>query len=65
MGMVQSLNISVACAVSVFEGLRQRLAAGFYAENNPTPPEQQEIIFQDYVQRHERQVKGKKVKRLD
>ena len=65
MGMVQSLNISVACAVSVFEGLRQRLAAGFYGENNPTAPEQQEAIFQDYVQRHEQQVKGKKVKRLD
>lgn len=65
MGMVQSLNISVACAVSVFEGLRQRLAAGFYGENNPTAPEQQEAIFQDYVQRHEQQVKGKKVRRLD
>lgn len=65
MGMVQSLNISVACAVSVFEGLRQRLAAGFYGENNPTTPELQEAIFQDYVQRHEQQVKGKKVRRLD
>ncbi|WP_020535720.1 TrmH family RNA methyltransferase [Lewinella cohaerens] len=65
MGMVQSLNISVACAVSVFEGLRQRLAVGYYGENNPTPAAQQEAIFEDYVQRHEQQVKGKKVKRLD
>ncbi len=31
MGMVQSLNISVACAVTLYEALRQRRAAGFYA----------------------------------
>jgi tRNA (guanosine-2'-O-)-methyltransferase len=29
-GMVQSLNISVACAVSLFEAFRQRLRAGMY-----------------------------------
>lgn len=31
MGMVQSLNISVACAVTLYEALRQRRAAGVYA----------------------------------
>lgn len=30
MGMVQSLNISVACAVSLYEALRQRRAANLY-----------------------------------
>lgn len=30
MGMVQSLNISVACAVALFESLRQRRLAGRY-----------------------------------
>lgn len=30
MGMVRSLNISVACAVSLYEALRQRRAAGAY-----------------------------------
>lgn len=30
MGMVESLNISVACAVALFEALRQRRQAGFY-----------------------------------
>ena len=30
MGMVQSLNISVACAVSLYEALRQRRLAGAY-----------------------------------
>lgn len=32
MGMVQSLNISVACAVTLYEALRQRRAAGFYEQ---------------------------------
>jgi tRNA (guanosine-2'-O-)-methyltransferase len=32
MGVVQSLNISVACAVSLFEALRQRTAAGMYSQ---------------------------------
>lgn len=32
MGMVQSLNISVACAVSLYEALRQRQLAGMYGE---------------------------------
>jgi len=31
MGMVQSLNISVACAVTLYEAFRQRRAAGAYA----------------------------------
>lgn len=30
MGMVQSLNISVACAVVLYEALRQRRGAGYY-----------------------------------
>lgn len=30
MGMIQSLNISVACAVSLYEALRQRTEAGMY-----------------------------------
>jgi tRNA (guanosine-2'-O-)-methyltransferase len=31
MGMVESLNVSVACAVSLYEALRQRREAGHYA----------------------------------
>jgi tRNA (guanosine-2'-O-)-methyltransferase len=30
MGMIQSLNVSVACAVTLFEVVRQRLRAGMY-----------------------------------
>ncbi|MFA6439843.1 MAG: RNA methyltransferase [Bacteriovoracaceae bacterium] len=33
MGMIQSLNVSVACAVTIYEALRQRLEQGYY--NNP------------------------------
>lgn len=33
MGMVRSLNISVACAISLYEALRQRQLAGMYNED--------------------------------
>jgi tRNA (guanosine-2'-O-)-methyltransferase len=33
-GMIQSLNVSVACAVSLYEASRQRLACGKYATPN-------------------------------
>jgi tRNA (guanosine-2'-O-)-methyltransferase len=33
MGMVESLNISVACAVSLYEALRQRSGAGMYGSS--------------------------------
>lgn len=32
MGIIQSLNISVACAVSIYEALRQKTNAGHYAQ---------------------------------
>jgi tRNA (guanosine-2'-O-)-methyltransferase len=38
-GLIQSLNISVACAVTLYETMRQRVAAGRYAE--PTLPREQ------------------------
>ena len=34
-GMVQSLNISVACAISLYEAMRQRMNAGLY-DGTPT-----------------------------
>jgi tRNA (guanosine-2'-O-)-methyltransferase len=36
-GMVQSLNVSVAAAVILFEAQRQRLEAGFYAQPRLAP----------------------------
>ncbi len=37
MGIIQSLNISVACAVTVYEAMRQRAAAGQYAQRSLPP----------------------------
>lgn len=38
-GIVQSLNISVACAVTLYEALRQRQQAGMYATPQMSPEE--------------------------
>lgn len=50
MGMIQSLNISVACAVSLFEALRQRTVAGFY-DTPQFSPEELSAKFQDWQRR--------------
>ena len=44
MGMIQSLNISVACAVSIYEALRQRLGSGAYDKKQPLPELKQEML---------------------
>jgi len=36
-GMVQSLNISVAAAVTLYEAMRQRMLKGFYTQANDNP----------------------------
>jgi tRNA (guanosine-2'-O-)-methyltransferase len=43
-GMVQSLNISVACAVTLYEAMRQRREAGDYAEAKIVDPERTRLI---------------------
>ncbi len=55
-GMVQSLNISVACAVSAYEALRQRMKNGKYASG--VLSEEQEDLRQDYRERNYFQHKG-------
>lgn len=50
MGLIQSLNISVACAVTLYEALRQRLAAGMYHTPALTEPEIAERL-RDWTQR--------------
>jgi tRNA (guanosine-2'-O-)-methyltransferase len=39
MGIIQSLNISVACAVSIYEAMRQKMNAGHY--NQASLPKEQ------------------------
>lgn len=43
-GMISSLNISVACAVTVYEAYRQRLAAGFYEKQNLDTQEYEALL---------------------
>ncbi len=53
MGMVQSLNVSVAAAVILFEAQRQRLAAGLY-DRPRLSPEQYAEALERWVTRHAR-----------
>jgi len=46
-GIIQSLNISVACAVSIYEAFRQKIAAGHY--NQPSfPQERSNALMQQW-----------------
>jgi tRNA (guanosine-2'-O-)-methyltransferase len=54
MGMVQSLNISVACAVTLYEALRQRRQADMYSKNSPLTEEQHQALVTEYLDRHDR-----------
>lgn len=47
-GMIQSLNVSVACAVSLYEALRQRMLAGLY-DKAALPPEELERLFKEWT----------------
>lgn len=44
MGIIQSLNISVACAVSIYEAMRQKMNAGHYNQAS-LPKEQMDTIL--------------------
>lgn len=43
-GMVQSLNISVACAVTLYEAFRQRYVAGYYNGTARLPKAERETL---------------------
>ncbi|CUT01123.1 TrmH family RNA methyltransferase [Candidatus Kryptobacter tengchongensis] len=49
-GMVQSLNVSVACAVTLYEALRQRLLAGHY-DKQKLNPEIFEKVFLEWIEK--------------
>jgi len=50
MGMIQSLNVSVAAAVALYEALRQRARSGYYDLQQLSPPER-EHMFEDWKER--------------
>ena len=43
-GMIRSLNISVACAVSLYEALRQKMVAGHYEQAKLSEAVQNELL---------------------
>lgn len=52
-GMIQSLNISVACAVSLYEAFRQKQAAGHYREQRLSKEVYQSLSTQWGMQNEE------------
>ncbi len=64
-GMVQSLNISVSVAVTLYEALRQREKLQMYKDNNTQTASQKAELIDDYVSRHENKYKGKKMKIIE
>jgi tRNA (guanosine-2'-O-)-methyltransferase len=47
MGIIRSLNISVACAVSIYEALRQRSIAGHYQQKS-LPDTQYNALLEEW-----------------
>jgi tRNA (guanosine-2'-O-)-methyltransferase len=47
-GMIESLNISVACAVTLYEAYRQRTVANMYAESSPMTGEMRSEMFEKW-----------------
>jgi tRNA (guanosine-2'-O-)-methyltransferase len=46
MGIIQSLNISVACAVSIYEAMRQKMVAGQYDQASLPKAQMDELLTQ-------------------
>ena len=44
LGFIKSLNISVACAVSIYEAHRQKMEAGHYNEQTMTLERQESLL---------------------
>ena len=51
-GMAQSLNISVACAVTLFEAARQRQQMDRYGTGNAAEPADIRTLEEEYLSRH-------------
>jgi len=50
LGMTQSLNVSVACALILYEAQRQRADAGMYAGHDPEQTPWRDLI-EDWIAR--------------
>lgn len=64
-GMAESLNVSVACGVTLYEAYRQRLLQGFYDPPYRLPEAEQVQLFESYLEKHKQGAVGKmEVKRM-
>lgn len=52
MGMIRSLNVSVACAVSLYEALRQRQQKGMYEGTHSLPADRRAALYADWTKRY-------------
>lgn len=59
-GMATSLNISVACAVTLYEAMRQRRNKGLYDGNHSPAGEESENLFQLYTEKNEHKISFKR-----
>jgi len=64
MGMVQSLNISVSVAVTLYEALRQRSNKGLYDNNTTLSAQQKSELETEYIRRHNEKYKGRLMKEV-
>lgn len=55
-GMAESLNISVACAVTLYEAYRQRMRKGMYEQGAMLDEDTQANLYNEYLRRHEEHI---------
>jgi tRNA (guanosine-2'-O-)-methyltransferase len=53
-GMIQSLNVSVACAVSLYEAFRQRDVKGMYNQKRQIDEKRSNAILKDWQKQYEK-----------
>lgn len=58
-GMSQSLNVGIACAVSLYAVARERELRGMYGKNIASTSEQQSLLLEQYIAKHEAGFNGK------
>lgn len=58
-GFTQSLNISVACAISVYEGVRQRISKGLYTRETKILSESKQKLLEKYIKKSHPKIFGK------
>lgn len=63
-GMVESLNISVACAVTLYEAHRQRREKGMYDQHPTLSEAAQEELFIDYAERSKLSGASRKIRAI-